>query len=162
VAVARAPRARTRAVVASELATFATLLKRYRMAAGLTQEELAERANLSVRGVSNLERGVRHLPQHTTIELLAEALQLAGPDRATRAQRPSPHEMPVPPGQHPAPVGGPCTGARRAGAPPGGRGSAGAGAGRRTGHRQVAAALRGDPAGRGQRVDRAAGGLSAA
>src|SRR5436309_4302282 len=52
------------------------------MAAGLTQEELADRANLSVRGVSNLERGVRHLPQHTTIELLAEALHLAGSDRA--------------------------------------------------------------------------------
>ena len=69
-------------MVASELATFATLLKRYRMAAGLTQEELAERANLSVRGVSNLERGVRHLPQQTTVELLAEALQLAGADRA--------------------------------------------------------------------------------
>jgi tetratricopeptide (TPR) repeat protein/transcriptional regulator with XRE-family HTH domain len=69
-------------VVASELATFATLLKRYRVAAGLTQEELADRANLSVRGISNLERGVRHLPQHTTVELLADALQLAGSDRA--------------------------------------------------------------------------------
>src|SRR5439155_24475776 len=79
---ARAPRARTRAVVASELATFATLLKRYQVAAGLTQEELADRANLSVLRISNLERGVRHLPQQTTIELLAEALQLAGSDRA--------------------------------------------------------------------------------
>ena len=69
-------------MVANELATFATLLKRYRVAAGLTQEELAERANLSVRGISNLERGARHLPQHATIELLAEALQLAGSDRA--------------------------------------------------------------------------------
>src|SRR5205823_14754856 len=79
---ARAPRARRRAVIASERATFAALLKRYRVAAGLTQEELAERANLSVRCISNLEPGVRHLPQHATIELLAEALQLAGSDRA--------------------------------------------------------------------------------
>jgi transcriptional regulator with XRE-family HTH domain len=70
-------------VVASELVTFAALLKRYRLAAGLTQEGLAERANLSVRGLSNLERGVRHLPQHATIGLLAEALRLTGPDRAT-------------------------------------------------------------------------------
>ena len=62
---------------------FAALLKRYRIAAGLTQEELAARANVSVRGISNLERGVRHLPQHTTVELLGKVLQLAGPDRAT-------------------------------------------------------------------------------
>ena len=61
---------------------FAALLKRYRIAAGLTQEELADRANLSVRGISNLERGVRQLPQHATLRLLAEALHLAGPDRA--------------------------------------------------------------------------------
>src|SRR5947208_14649018 len=79
----RAPRARTRAVVARELVTFAALLKRYRVAAGLTQEELADRAGLSVRGISNLERGVRRLPQHATIGLLAEALHLTGPGRAT-------------------------------------------------------------------------------
>jgi transcriptional regulator with XRE-family HTH domain len=67
----------------SELTRFAVLLKRYRVAAGLTQKELAERACLSVRGISNLERGVRRLPQHATIELLAAALHLTGPDRAT-------------------------------------------------------------------------------
>ena len=45
---------------------FGSLLRRYRLAAGLTQEELAERANLSVQGISNLERGVRRLPyKHT-------------------------------------------------------------------------------------------------
>jgi transcriptional regulator with XRE-family HTH domain len=37
---------------------FAALLKRYRLSAGLTQEELAEGARLSVRGISDLERGV--------------------------------------------------------------------------------------------------------
>jgi transcriptional regulator with XRE-family HTH domain len=36
-----------------EHAPFAALLKRYRLAAGLTQEELAEQATLSVRGISN-------------------------------------------------------------------------------------------------------------
>ena len=48
-------------------ATFADLLQRYRRAAGLTQEELAERAHLSERGISNLERGVRRLPQRSTV-----------------------------------------------------------------------------------------------
>src|SRR5690348_11992302 len=61
---------------------FADLLKRHRVAAGLTQEQLAERAGLSVRGLSNLERGERRLPQHATVRLLADALRL---DEATRA-----------------------------------------------------------------------------
>ena len=62
-------------------ATFADLLQRYRRAAGLTQEELAERAHLSVRGISNLERGVRRLPQRATVTLLIEALGLDGEER---------------------------------------------------------------------------------
>ena len=39
---------------------FADLLRRYRIAAGLTQEELAERATFSVRAISDIERGVPH------------------------------------------------------------------------------------------------------
>jgi transcriptional regulator with XRE-family HTH domain len=39
--------------------TFGLLLKRHRHAAGMTQEELAERAGLSPRAVGDLERGVR-------------------------------------------------------------------------------------------------------
>ena len=35
---------------------FGELLRRYRVAAGLTQEALAERAGISTRGVSDLER----------------------------------------------------------------------------------------------------------
>src|SRR6185437_4545934 len=62
--------------------TLAKLLQRYRRAAGLTQEELAERAHLSVRGISNLERGVRRQPQRSTVTLLAEALGLEGTERA--------------------------------------------------------------------------------
>jgi transcriptional regulator with XRE-family HTH domain len=62
-------------------ASFAGLLQRYRRVAGLTQEELAERARLSVRGISNLERGVRRLPQRSTVTLLAEALALSGVER---------------------------------------------------------------------------------
>ena len=57
---------------------FGTLLKRYRMASGLTQEELAAQAGISARGVSDLERGVRRAPYKSTIALLAEALRLSG------------------------------------------------------------------------------------
>jgi predicted ATPase/transcriptional regulator with XRE-family HTH domain len=69
---------------------FGDLLRRYRLAAGLTQERLAERAGLSARGISALERGVNRTPQRETIQLLAEALALAGEDRTgfeTAAQR---------------------------------------------------------------------------
>ncbi len=62
--------------------TFAELLRRYRIARGLTQEELAERARLSLRGVSDLERGARRAPRKETILLLAEALKLPEQKRA--------------------------------------------------------------------------------
>jgi len=65
-----------------EAATFGDMLRRFRVAAGLTQEELAERAGLSVRGISDLERGVRARPRKDTIALLAEALGLAPEGRA--------------------------------------------------------------------------------
>jgi transcriptional regulator with XRE-family HTH domain len=63
--------------------SFATLLRRYRLAAGLTQEELAERARLSARAISDLERGTRRIPRRDTIELLTEALELSPHDFAT-------------------------------------------------------------------------------
>jgi predicted ATPase len=51
------------------------------VAAGLTQEELAEQAGLSVRAISDLERGARHVPRKATMQLLMEALPLAEEDR---------------------------------------------------------------------------------
>ena len=45
-----------------------------RTAAALSQEELAERAGLSVRAVSDLERGVHQAPRLETVRLLADAL----------------------------------------------------------------------------------------
>src|SRR5688572_7410294 len=63
-------------------AAFGALLARHRRAAGLTQEELAERAGLSTRGVSDLERGARQRPQVETVRLLATALALPDADRA--------------------------------------------------------------------------------
>ena len=61
--------------------SFGALLRRYRLAAGLTQEELAERANLSVTGVSALERGVRNRPHQITIDLLVGALSLSSDEQ---------------------------------------------------------------------------------
>jgi predicted ATPase/DNA-binding XRE family transcriptional regulator len=59
---------------------FGSLLKRLRVAAALSQEQLAEKAGLSYRGISDLERGVRGRPRLDTLRRLAEALELAGDD----------------------------------------------------------------------------------
>ena len=71
---------------------FGELLRAYRVAAELSREDLAARAGLSPRGVSDLERGARRSPRLETIRLLADALGLAGPDRAAflAAARPAP------------------------------------------------------------------------
>src|SRR5690348_4055492 len=58
------------------------LLRQYRVAAGLTQEELAERAQVSVRAIGSLERGARRTPHKDTLRLLAEALNLNEEDQA--------------------------------------------------------------------------------
>ena len=55
---------------------FGDLLRRYRLAAGLTQEELAARAALSARGIQALEIGQRKAPRRTTLQLLVDALGL--------------------------------------------------------------------------------------
>jgi tetratricopeptide (TPR) repeat protein/DNA-binding CsgD family transcriptional regulator/transcriptional regulator with XRE-family HTH domain len=69
------------AVVAEAPDTFAGVLRRLRTGIQLTQEELARAANLSVRAVSDLERGVVTTPHRDTVRLLADALQLMGPVR---------------------------------------------------------------------------------
>ncbi len=66
----------------AEVATFATLLRRYRLAASLSQEALAERARLSTATIAALERGRRTAPRPDTVTLLADALELAPHERA--------------------------------------------------------------------------------
>jgi predicted ATPase/DNA-binding XRE family transcriptional regulator len=61
---------------------FGELLREARLAAGLSQEALAEAAGLSARAVSNLERGVNRAPRRDTLEALAVALRLAPAERA--------------------------------------------------------------------------------
>jgi non-specific serine/threonine protein kinase len=61
---------------------FGGLLRRLRDDAGLTQDELAEAAQVSQRTISDLERGVNRTARKDTAVLLAEVLDLAEPVRA--------------------------------------------------------------------------------
>jgi class 3 adenylate cyclase len=63
-----------------------TLLRRARRAAGLSQEELAERAGISVDTISLLESGLTHAPHPETLVLLAGALHLSEAERAAWEQ----------------------------------------------------------------------------
>ncbi|HKS71066.1 MAG TPA: helix-turn-helix domain-containing protein, partial [Ktedonobacterales bacterium] len=58
------------------------LLKRYRAAAGLAQEGLAERAGVSTRAISDLERGLHRRPHPDTLNRLATTLALSADQRA--------------------------------------------------------------------------------
>ena len=62
-------------------ASFPVLLRRYRTAAGLSQDELARRAGLGRRAISDLERARRDSPDPGTVRRLIAALRLG------RAQR---------------------------------------------------------------------------
>jgi transcriptional regulator with XRE-family HTH domain len=64
-----------------EVTPFGSMVRRYRRALGLTQEELAERAGLSERAIREMERGDKHVPRKETVGLLADALQLEGTER---------------------------------------------------------------------------------
>ncbi len=72
---------------------FGPLLRRLRLSARMSQEELAERARLSVEAISALERGRRRAPYRETIRLLGDALALPAAVRteleaAARQKRP--------------------------------------------------------------------------
>jgi predicted ATPase/transcriptional regulator with XRE-family HTH domain len=69
-------------VISEETAPFAEVLRELRLAAGLSQQALAERARMSPGGVSVLERGIRRAPYRDTVALLAEGLGLSAADRA--------------------------------------------------------------------------------
>lgn len=60
---------------------FGELLLKFRRAAGLTQAELAEASGVSVRALSDLERGRARAAQRRSTEALADALGLLGSDR---------------------------------------------------------------------------------
>jgi transcriptional regulator with XRE-family HTH domain/tetratricopeptide (TPR) repeat protein len=66
----------------TESMSFSRVLQMLRIEAGLSQEELAREAGLSLRLVSDLERGAKRDAGHDTLRPLAEALQLSGVSRA--------------------------------------------------------------------------------
>ena len=84
--------------MSSESASFGEHLRRLRAAASLSQEELAERAGLSARGISDLERGVRRAPHLHTVRLHADALAVSESDRGEllSAARPRPPDTDPP------------------------------------------------------------------
>ncbi|HEU5369325.1 MAG TPA: tetratricopeptide repeat protein [Ktedonobacterales bacterium] len=75
--------------------SFGALLKRYRLAAGLSQEGLAERAHLSPRTISDLERGVHGVPHADTLALLVSALSLSEQQRGLLLSAARPELAPV-------------------------------------------------------------------
>src|SRR5262245_13689287 len=79
---------------------FGQLLRRHRLAAGLSQAELAERAGLSRDGLRALEGGRRAAPRPHTVLALAEALSLSAADRlqflaAAHTEPPSSAALPI-------------------------------------------------------------------
>jgi tetratricopeptide (TPR) repeat protein/DNA-binding XRE family transcriptional regulator len=84
-------------------ASFGTIVQQHRVAARLTQEELAELAGLSVRALRDMERGHTQRPYRQSVRRVADALTLAGPARAqllraARATRTGPGSTPAGPG----------------------------------------------------------------
>src|SRR5436853_6636518 len=60
--------------------TFGSLLRRYRLRAGITQELLATRAGVAIRTIPGLEADA-HRPQRGTLRRLADALALTADQR---------------------------------------------------------------------------------
>ncbi|MEU7590250.1 helix-turn-helix domain-containing protein [Micromonospora sp. NPDC049230] len=88
---------------------FGAFLRTLRLERRLTQEELAEAAGSSVRGIREMEHGRVRSPQRRTVALLADALRLAGADRdrfvaLARVER-QPHDRAAVPGDRVAAPG---------------------------------------------------------
>ncbi|MCQ4042775.1 helix-turn-helix domain-containing protein [Streptantibioticus rubrisoli] len=62
--------------------SFGEWVRCYRRRARLTQEELADRSGVSIRTITDLERGRVARPRSATVERLAQALRLARAERA--------------------------------------------------------------------------------
>jgi predicted ATPase/DNA-binding XRE family transcriptional regulator len=65
---------------------FGELLRRFRVAASLTQEALAARCRISPATVAAIEQGRRKAPRLSTVRLIAQALELSPTDREMLAK----------------------------------------------------------------------------
>jgi predicted ATPase/transcriptional regulator with XRE-family HTH domain len=97
-------------------ATLADTVRRLRLRAGLTQEELAERAGLTANTVGALERGLRRRLYPHTARAIADALALDDEERAAltelasgRAGAAAGPRAASPSADSPAPAGAPST-----------------------------------------------------
>jgi predicted ATPase/DNA-binding XRE family transcriptional regulator len=70
-----------RTAPAAMASDFGTILRRLRTAKGMSQEALAEAADISTDAVSTYERGVRKRPHRETVAMLADALRLDSKSR---------------------------------------------------------------------------------
>ncbi len=83
-------------MIEEQTETFGKKLRRLRQAAGLTQEELADRARLTPNAISALERGERRRPYPHTVRALVAALALSPESAADlSAAVPSRSESPL-------------------------------------------------------------------
>ncbi len=99
-------------MAAAGASPFGAMLRRHRLAAGLTQEALAEAAGLSPKAVSDLERDSTRTPRLGTVALLADALGLTAERRADllTAARPGQTQVAAPhPEQAPSVMPRPLT-----------------------------------------------------
>ena len=83
---------------------FHEVLVAARRRAGLTQEELARRAGLSVDAIGLLERGARRRPQRHTLDRLAGALALSAAERERLETAARPEQRPPARGLPPMPT----------------------------------------------------------
>jgi DNA-binding CsgD family transcriptional regulator/transcriptional regulator with XRE-family HTH domain/tetratricopeptide (TPR) repeat protein len=66
--------------------SFGDLLRRFRVAASLTQEALADRCRISPATIAAIEQGRRIAPRLSTVRLIASALELSAADRELLAR----------------------------------------------------------------------------
>ncbi len=64
------------------LPTFGDLLRHYRQTSGISQEELAKKANITVEALRVLEAGTTLPPRKETVQELADVLDLHGAERS--------------------------------------------------------------------------------
>src|SRR5258708_9857265 len=98
------PRTRRGEPVGDEPDTMSSLLRHFRVRAGLSQEALAERAAMSAPAISALERGQRQRPHANTLRALTSPLHLkpaecdallAAASRQAQEARRTAHPSPV-------------------------------------------------------------------